>query len=103
MALRLVLRGAMAAHAKGFARQLRQAVPVSFPVVRPAEREAGLDALLERRRARRVIAAEADAPQADARGVEIAPRHHGIDHRLHGDLVVAADRKIVFALALPRP
>ncbi len=26
-----------------------------------------------------------------------------IDHRLHGDLVVAADREIVFALALPRP
>ena len=70
--LRLLLRGAMAAHAERLARQLRQAVPASFPVIRPAEREAGLDALLERRGARRVIAAEADAPQADARGVEIA-------------------------------
>ena len=45
----------------------RQAVPRLAPVERPAEREAGLDALVERGGARSVIAAEAHAPHADAR------------------------------------
>src|ERR1041385_5362458 len=102
MALGLLLRGAMAAHAERLAGQLRQRVPAALPVVWTAEGEACLDALLECSRARRVIAAEADTPQADARNAEIAPGLDVIDHRLHGDFIIAADRKVVFALALPR-
>src|SRR4051794_16974716 len=103
MTLRLLVGSAMAAHAKRRTRELGQAVPAPLPVIRPAEREAGLDALLESPGAGRIVAAEAYTPQPDARGVEIAARHHVIDHGLHRDLVVAADRKIVLALTLPRP
>ncbi len=59
--------------------------------------------LLEGRGARRVVAAEAHAPQSDARGVEIAAGRDEIDHRRDSGLVVAADRKIVFRLALAGP
>src|SRR5439155_26296110 len=51
----------------------------------------------------RVIAAEADARDRDSRCVDVAPRLDEIDHRLDGDLVVAADREVVFAFALARP
>src|SRR5256885_13669441 len=102
MALRLLLRGAMAADAERFAGQLRQAVPAPFPVIRSAERKARLDAFLERSSTRRVIAAETHTPQPDARRIEIATRLDVINYRLHRRLVIAADRKIVLALALPR-
>src|SRR6185503_10967243 len=62
-AIGLLLRGAMAAHAEGLARQIRETGPRLLPIVGTAERDAGLDALLEGGRARRVIAAEAHAPQ----------------------------------------
>ena len=97
---RLVQRLAMAAHAEGLARQFRQAVPGRAEIERPAERDAGLDALVESRRARRVIAAQAHAPHADARRVEIAPRRDVVDHRLDRHLIVAADGEIVLRLAL---
>src|SRR5215475_9183564 len=103
MALCLLGGGAMTAHTEGFARELRQAVPVAFPVIGPAEREAGLDAFLERRGTRRVIAAQTHAPQSDARSVEIGTRHHVVDDSFHRDLVVAANAEIVLAFALPRP
>src|SRR5665213_2561902 len=63
-------------------------------------READLDALVEGGGARRVVAAEADAPRANARGVEIAPRGDVVQHRFHRHFVVAADRKVVLRLAL---
>src|SRR5450830_2006884 len=44
---RLLLRLAMAAHAERFARQFRQSVPGRAPVERAAERDAGLNALVE--------------------------------------------------------
>ncbi len=79
------------------------AVPAFAPVERAAERQAGLDALVEGGGARRVVAAEADARDGDARGVDVAPRLDEVDHRLDGDLVVAADREVVFGFALARP
>ena len=100
---RLFVGLAMAAHAERFARQLRQPVPGLGPIKRPAERDAGLDTLVERGCARGVIAAEADAPHADARGVEIAVRRHVIEHGLDWHFVVAADGEIVLRLALAGP
>jgi len=97
---RLLLRLAMAARAERFARQFRQIVPIGAPVERAAERDTGLDAFVESGGARRVVAAEADTPHAEARAVEIAPRADVIEHGLHGHLVVAANREIVLRLAL---
>src|SRR3954454_4173560 len=62
----LVLRGAVAAHAERLAGQFGKTRPCLPPVIRAAERNAGLQTLFESRRARRVIAAETDAPQTDA-------------------------------------
>ena len=90
----------MAAHAERFARQLRQPVPGLGPIKRPAERDAGLDTLVERGGPRRVIAAEADAPHADARGIEVAARRHIVEHGLDRHFVVAADGEVVLRLAL---
>src|SRR5205085_7676445 len=73
VALRLLMCGAMAANAERLARQLRQGVPISLPVIRTTQRKAGLDAFLERRGARRIVTAEAHAPQSDAGSIEIAP------------------------------
>ena len=64
----------MAAHAERFARQFRQAFPGGAPVEWPTQRDAGLDALVEGCRARRIVTAEAYAPHADALGIEIASR-----------------------------
>src|SRR2546423_15661821 len=91
----------MAADAERFAGQLRQAVPAPFPVIRSAERKARLDAFLERSSTRRAIAAETHTPQPDERRIEIATRLDVIDHCPHGDLVIAAVREILLALALP--
>src|SRR3954452_6484045 len=103
MAFRVVARDAMAAHAKRSARQFWQGVPASLPVIRSAHGETRLDALLERRGARRVIATKAHPPHADARVIEIVPPHDEINDGLHLNLVITADREIVFAPALPRP
>src|SRR5262249_56070564 len=81
----------------------RQAAPRPSPKKWPAQGHAGLDALLEGGGARRIIAAEAHAPHADASGIEIAALFHGVDHRRHRDLVVAADGEVVLAFALARP
>ena len=61
----------------------RQAVEELAPVIRSGERDARFHALLERGGARRVVAAEGDAPEADARGVEVAARLRRSRHRLH--------------------
>src|SRR5262249_30139182 len=103
LAARLVQRRALAAYAERLAREIGHVGEAFAPVERAAEREAGLDALVEGGGARRVVAAEADARDRDARDVEVAPRLDEVDHRLHGDLVVAADREVVFAFALTRP
>src|SRR5262249_27494838 len=100
VALRLGQRGAMAAHPEGFARQLRQAVPDLTPVEGTGKGNAGLYALVKRGGARRVVAAEAHAPDADTAGVEIAAARHVIDDGAGRHLVIAADRKLVLALAL---
>src|SRR5439155_26031689 len=74
VALGLGLRGAMAAHAKRLAREIRQPVPRLGKIVWTRERDAGFHARLERRGARRVVAAEAHAPQPDAGRVDVAAR-----------------------------
>ena len=101
--LRLRLGRRMAAHAEGLARELRQAVPDLVPFERAGERDAGPDALLVRRGARRVVAAEAHAPDGDALRVEVVALLDPVAHRLRRALVVAADRDVVLGLALPRP
>src|SRR5262249_8739080 len=103
LAPRLVQRGAPAAHAERLAREIGHARKGFAPVVGAAERKAGLDALVEGGGARRVVPAEADAGDAEARGVEVTPGLDVVDHGLDGDLVVAPDREVVFGFALPGP
>src|SRR6185312_11065109 len=90
----------MAAHAKRLARKLRQAIPGRAPVERPTERDAGLDAPVESRRARSVVTAEADAPHADTIGIEISTLFDEVEHGLYRHFVVAADGKLVLGFAL---
>src|SRR6516165_2749748 len=63
---RFFLRAAVASDAESFAGQFRQAVPSCAPVERPAKRDTGFDAFVEGRGARRIVAAQADAPHAKA-------------------------------------
>src|SRR5579872_6362254 len=93
----------MAAHTEGFAREVGQAVPGRAEVEGATERDTGFDALVVCSGARRVIAAEAHAPHADASGVEIAPGLDVVDDRADRHLVVAADGEIVLCFALARP
>src|SRR5437588_10497396 len=92
----------MAARPERLARQFRQPVPDLRPVERTRERDAGLEALLVRRRTRRVVAAEANAPDCHFFRIEIVSLLDPIDHRARRALVVAADRDLVLGLALPR-
>src|SRR5882762_755399 len=57
----IFIRG-MAAQAEGASGELRQPIPDLRPVERARERDAGLEPLLVGRRTRRVVAAEAHAP-----------------------------------------
>src|SRR5437588_585252 len=81
---------------------LRQPVPDLRPVERTRERDAGLEALLVRRGTRRVVAAEANAPDCHFFRIEIVSLLDPIGHRARRTLVVAADRDLVLGLALPR-
>src|SRR5215468_11513417 len=54
--------GAVAAHSKSLSRKLRQKFPRVRQVERPRQRDAGLHAFFERRRAWRVVTAQAYAP-----------------------------------------
>src|SRR5712691_3170901 len=92
----------MAARPERFARELRQAVPDLRPVERTRERDAGLEPLLVRRRTRRVVAAEAYAPDCNLSRIEILALLDPIDHRARRTLVIAADRDLVLGFALPR-
>src|SRR5262249_54125773 len=103
LAPRLLERGALAAHAARLAGEIGHAGEGFAPVVGAAERETGLDALVEGGGARCVVAAETDAGDAEARRVDVTPGLDVVDHGFDGDLVVAADREIIFAFALPGP
>src|SRR6266480_954643 len=92
----------MAAHAKCASRELWQPVPDLRPVERTRERDAGLEALLVRRGTRRVVAAEAHAPDRDSFSIEIIALFYPIHDCARRALVVAADRDLVLGLALPR-
>src|SRR6185295_20157728 len=85
--------------------QGRQPVPVGGEVVRPAYPGDRAQALLERRGARRVVAAEADARRADALEVDVAPssRRDGVEDRADRDLVVGPDVELEAGLALAGP
>ena len=83
-------------------RELRQRVPQLAEVERAADPGDGADPRLERRRARCVVAAEADAERADALEVEVLAAVEPVEHRRDRDLVVGPDRQLVSALALPR-
>src|SRR5882762_5654359 len=93
----------MAAQAERASGELWQPVPDLRPVERTRERDAGLEPLLVRRRPRRVIAAEAHAPDGNFSWIEILALLDPVDHRARRALVVAADRDLVLGLALPRP
>src|SRR5882762_5380275 len=97
----IFIRG-MAARPERLARELRQAVPDLRPIERTRERDAGLEALLVGRGARRVVAAQAHAPDCNLFRIEIPALLDPIDHRARGALVVAADRDLVLRFALPR-
>src|SRR5881392_468889 len=92
----------MAAHAKCASGELRQPIPDLRPVERARERDAGLEALLVGRRPRRVVAAQAYAPDRDSFSIEIIALFYPIHDCARRALVVAADRDLVLRLALPR-
>src|SRR4051812_31031226 len=102
LALRLGLRRGVAAHAESVPGQLGKRVPDLRPLERTRQRDAGAEPLLERRGARRIVAAEAHAPHGDALRVEVAPFLDPVHDDGRGALVIAADRNLVFGLALPR-
>src|SRR6267143_4799290 len=66
----IFIRG-MAARPERLARELRQAVPDLRPIERTRERDAGFEALLVGRGARRVVAAQAHAPDCNLFSIEI--------------------------------
>src|SRR2546422_1564541 len=92
----------MAARPERVARELRQAVPDLRPVERTRERDAGLETLLVGRRPRRVVAAQAYAPDRDSFSIEIIALFYPIHDCARRALVVAADRDLVLGFALPR-
>src|SRR2546425_10735803 len=93
----------MAARPKRLARELRQAVPDLRPLEGTRQRDAGLEPLLVRRRARRVVAAQTYTPDCHFIRIEIFSLLDPTDHPPRPPLVVAADREPVLALPLPRP
>src|SRR6267143_5383575 len=92
----------MAAQTERASGELWQPDPDLRPVERTRERDAGLEPLLVRRRTRRVVAAEAHAPDCNFSRIEILALLDPVDHRARRALVVAADRDLVLGLALPR-
>src|SRR6267378_8013423 len=92
----------MAARPERLARELRQAVPDLRPLEGTRQRDAGLEPLLVRRRARRIVAAQTYPPDCHFFRIEILSLLDPIDHRARRALVVAADRELVLGLALPR-
>src|SRR5882672_10258793 len=97
----IFIRG-MAARPERLARELRQAVPDLRPIEGTRERDAGLEALLVGRGARRVVAAEAHTPDRDSFSIEIIALFDPIHDCARRALVVSADRDLVLRLALPR-
>src|SRR5437667_8851323 len=97
----IFVRG-MAAHAKCASRELWQPVPDLRPVERTRERDAGPEPLLVGRGTRRVVAAEAHAPDRDSFSIEIIALFYPIHDCARRALVVDADRDLVLGLALPR-
>ena len=94
---------AVRAHAKRFDVDDRPAFERGLALVGAGQRDARLDALLESRGARRVIAAERNAPHADAVLVDVGARFEIVDHGADGLLILGTDGKIVFGFALSRP
>src|SRR2546422_5982547 len=82
--------------------EIRQPIPDLRPVERTRERDAGLEALLVGRGTRRVVAAQAHAPDRDSFSIEIIALFYPIHDCARRALVVAADRDLVLGLALPR-
>src|SRR4051812_28883335 len=87
---------------EGLASEVGKRVPDQRPVERARKCDACLEALLVRGGARRVVAAEAHAPDGDSFFTEIGPALDPVHHRAPGALIVAADRNVVFRLALTR-
>src|SRR5438094_8388573 len=92
----------MAAQAERASGELWQPIPDLRPVERAQERDAGLEALLVGRRPRRVVAAQAYAPDRDSFSIEIIALFYPIHDCARRTPVAAADRDLVLRLALPR-
>src|SRR2546429_5636661 len=92
----------MAAHAERASGEFWQPVPDLRPVEGTRERDAGPEPLLVGRGTRRVVAAEAHAPDRDSFSIEIIALFYPIHDCARRALVVAADRDLVLGLALPR-
>src|SRR5207302_225701 len=92
----------MAAQAECASGELWQPIPNLRPIERTREGDAGLEALLVRRGARRVVAAEAHAPDCNSFGIEIIALFDPIHDCARRALVVAADRDLVLRFTLPR-
>src|SRR3954471_17748504 len=93
----------MASSLEGLASEVGERVPDERPVERAGKRDACLEALLVGGGARRVVAAEAHAPDGDSFVVQIGPALNPVDDRAAGALIVAADGNLVFRLTLPGP
>src|SRR5712691_1324859 len=92
----------MAAQTECASGELWQPVPDLRPVEGTRERDAGFEALLVRRGARRVVAAQAHTPDRDSFSIEIIALFYPIHDCARRALVIAADRDLVLRLALPR-
>src|SRR6267143_2051501 len=92
----------MAAQTECASGELWQAIPDLRPIERTRERNAGLEPLIVGRRPRRVVAAEAHAPDCNLFRIEILALLDPIDHRARRALVDAANRDLVLGFALPR-
>src|SRR5262245_34800428 len=73
-------------------------------IVQGAEDRAGAQALIERRRPGRIVAAEAPADEGDPLGIDLGSALEIIDRRAYGDLVIVAAHELAMAkgLALAR-
>src|SRR6266850_7545033 len=92
----------MAAQAEGASGELWQPIPDLRPIERTRERDAGFEALLVGRGARRVVAAQAHAPDCNLFRIEILALLDPIHDCARRALIVTADRDLVLGLALPR-
>jgi hypothetical protein len=98
-----LLIGRSGTHHERLTGQRRQRVPVLAEAVGTAQGDARLDAVVPAGDARRVVATQADPPDADAFGIDVSAGHERIHEGPARHLPVRSYRQVVLGLPLPRP